>query len=106
GHERGAYTNAAASQQGLIQAADGGTLFLDEVDSLPLLAQVKLLRFLQEKEYKPLGSSKTRRADVQIIAASNINIEKAVREGSFRQDLYYRLNVIPLTLPALRQRRE
>jgi DNA-binding NtrC family response regulator len=106
GHERGAYTNAAAAQEGLIQSADGGTLFLDEIDSLPLLAQVKLLRFLQEKEYKPLGSSRTRRADVQIIAASNINIEKAVSEGKFRQDLYYRLNVIPLSLPPLRQRRE
>jgi DNA-binding NtrC family response regulator len=106
GHERGAYTHAAASQEGLIQAADRGTLFLDEVDSLPLLAQVKLLRFLQEKEYKPLGSNKTRRADVQIIAASNIDIEKAVSEGAFRRDLYYRLNVIPLVLPALRQRRE
>ncbi len=106
GHDRGAYTHAAVAQEGLVQAADGGTLFLDEIDSLPLLAQVKLLRFLQEKEYKPLGSGKTRRADVQVIAASNINIEKAVSEGRFRQDLYYRLNVIPITMPSLRERRE
>jgi two-component system, NtrC family, response regulator GlrR len=106
GHERGAYTNAGSSQIGQIQAAEGGTLFLDEIDSLPLLAQVKLLRFLQEKEYKPLGSVKIRRADVRVITATNVNVEKAVQEGKLRQDLYYRLNILPILLPPLRERRE
>ncbi len=106
GHERGAYTHAATAQMGLIQASDGGTLFLDEIDSLPLVAQVKLLRFLQEKEFKPLGSTKTRHADVRIITATNVNVEKAVQEGRLRQDLYYRLNMIPILLPPLRERQE
>jgi len=106
GHERGAYTGAASSHTGLIQEADGGTLFLDEIDSLPLMAQVKLLRFLQEKEFRPLGSSKTKRADVRVITATNLDIEKAVNTGKVRQDLYYRLNIIPLKLPPLRERQE
>lgn len=106
GHERGAFTGASAARPGLIHEADGGTLFLDEIDSLPLLAQVKLLRFLQEKEYRPLGSTRTRRADVRVVTATNINVEKAVREGKLRQDLYYRLDIIPLLLPPLRERRE
>lgn len=106
GHERGAYTGALTSELGLINEADGGTLFLDEVDCLPLLAQVKLLRFLQEKEYRPLGSSKVCKANVRLMAATNIDLEKAVDEGIVRRDLYYRLNVIPLKLPTLRERRE
>jgi DNA-binding NtrC family response regulator len=106
GHERGAFTGARDSQVGLIQEADGGTLFLDEIDCLPLLAQVKLLRFLQEKEYRPLGSAKMCRADVRVIAATNCGPEEAVEVGKLRQDLYYRLNVIPLVLPPLRDRRE
>ncbi len=106
GHERGAYTNAATAQCGLIQEAEGGTLFLDELDSLPLLAQVKLLRFLQEREYRPLGSSKTRQADVRVVAATNVDFEKAIKSGQLRQDLYFRLNIIPITLPPLRRRLE
>ena len=106
GHERGAYTSAATLQTGLIEEANGGTLFLDEIDCLPVFAQVKLLRFLQEKEYRPLGSARIRRADVRIIAASNLNLEEAVAAGRVRQDLYYRLNIISLILPPLRERRE
>ena len=106
GHERGAFTSAATLQTGLIEEANGGTLFLDEIDCLPVFAQVKLLRFLQEKEYRPLGSTKIRRADVRIIAASNLNLEEAVANGRVRQDLYYRLNIISLILPPLRERRE
>lgn len=104
GHSRGAFTGAATAATGLIQEADGGTLFLDEIDCLPSLAQVKLLRFLQEKEYRPLGSAQMRRADVRVIAATNTNLEDALKQGHFRHDLYYRLNVIPVTLPALRDR--
>jgi DNA-binding NtrC family response regulator len=106
GHERGAFTSAKTSQTGLIQEADGGTLFLDEIDCLPLLSQVKLLRFLQEKEYRSLGSTKTCRADVRVIAATNSDAEEAVSAGKLRRDLYYRLNVIPLVMPPLRVRRE
>jgi two-component system, NtrC family, response regulator GlrR len=104
GHVPGAFTGADKAQVGLIEEADGGTLLLDEVDSLPLQIQVKLLRFLQEKEYKPLGASRARRADVRILAAANTSLEEQVRRGRLRQDLYYRLNVIPLRLPPLRER--
>jgi two-component system response regulator GlrR len=104
GHDRGAYTGASASQAGLIEEANCGTLFLDEIDCLSLLTQVKLLRFLQDKEYRPLGSSRARRADVRIIAASNTDIEESVRQGRLRQDLYYRLHVVPLALLPLRDR--
>ncbi len=106
GHERGSFTGAVTSQPGMIKAAEGGTLFLDELDSLPLLAQVKLLRFLQDKEFRPIGSTTTRQADVRVIAATNTDIESAVRNGRIRQDLYYRLNMIPIALPPLRERRE
>jgi DNA-binding NtrC family response regulator len=106
GHERGAFTTAVALQAGLIEEANGGTLFLDEIDCLPVLAQVKLLRFLQEKEYRPLGAARLRRADVRIIAASNLNLEEAVGNGRVRKDLFYRLNIISFTLPPLRERRE
>ena len=106
GHASGAFTGAKTSQRGLIDEANGGTLFLDEVDCLPLMAQVKLLRFLQEREYRPLGATKTCKADLRVIAATNIDCETGVREGKLRQDLYYRLNVIQLKLPALRERRD
>lgn len=104
GHTRGAYTGAHASQPGLIGEADGGTLFLDDVESLPLPAQSKFLRFLQEKEYRRLGSPKTLRADVRVVAATNVDPEEAARRGTLRRDLLYRLNVVPLTLPPLRSR--
>jgi two-component system, NtrC family, response regulator GlrR len=104
GHERGAFTGASTARGGLIQEAEQGTLFLDEVDSLPQLAQVKLLRFLQNKEFRPLGSTKVLTGDVRIVAASNANLEQAVAAGSLRRDLYYRLNVVPIVLPPLRER--
>lgn len=105
GHVKGAFTGASQPYSGLIQEADGGTLFLDEIGSLPLQVQVKLLRFLQDKEYRQLGSAKLQQADVRIIAASNLDLEKAMSEGKFRQDLFYRLNIIPLMLPPLRERK-
>jgi DNA-binding NtrC family response regulator len=106
GHESGAYTSASTAQRGVIGEADGGTLFLDEVDSLPLAAQVKLLRFLEEKEYRPLGSPRYRYADVRVIASTNSDLERVLEEGRLRLDLYYRLNVISVQLPPLRQRVE
>jgi two-component system, NtrC family, response regulator GlrR len=106
GHESGAFTSANSSRRGVIKEADGGTLFLDEVDSLPLLAQVKLLRFLQDGQFRPLGSASACSADVRIIAASNIDFAEALASGRFRKDLYYRLNVLSLKLPPLRQRAE
>lgn len=104
GHERGAFTGASGSRAGLIQEAENGTLFLDEVDALPLPSQVKLLRFFQNKEYRPLGSTKVIKGDVRIVAASNANLEEAVATGTLRRDLYYRLNVVPIVLPPLRDR--
>jgi DNA-binding NtrC family response regulator len=105
GHERGAFTGADRSERGLVQEANGGTLFLDEIDCLPLAGQVKLLRFLQDKEYRPLGSKKTCKVNVRVVAATNSVLHTAVREGRFRADLYFRLNVIPLRIPPLRERR-
>jgi len=105
GHVQGAYTGAHIDQKGLIHEVKGGTLFMDEIDCLPLSAQVKLLRLLQDKEYRQLGCAKTVRADIRIIAASNSDLEQAVKMQNFRQDLYYRLNIIPLALPPLRERK-
>ncbi len=104
GHKRAAFTGAVTSENGLVQAANRGTLFLDEIDALPPSAQAKLLRFLQEKEYRPLGSVTVYRADVRVIAASNRSLEEAVAGGQFRQDLYYRVAVLLLKLPPLRRR--
>lgn len=106
GHERGAFTGATDKRIGKFEQADGGTIFLDEIGELPLDAQVKLLRVLQEKEIERLGGNYTKKINVRIIAATNRNLEKEVAEGRFRLDLYYRLNVFPIELPALRQRKE
>ena len=106
GHESGAFTDARHAHRGLIAEAEGGTLFLDEIDSLPLSAQVKVLRFLQDKQYKPLGANRYRQADTRLIVASNQDLRCKVREGAFREDLYYRLKIISLLLPPLLERRE
>jgi len=106
GHEQGAFTGATGPRAGLIEAADGGSLFLDEIDSLPILAQAKFLRFLQEQEYRRLGATASRRVDVRVISASNRDLLEAVANGQFRKDLYYRLNVLILTVPPLREHRE
>jgi DNA-binding NtrC family response regulator len=106
GHLKGAFTNAHNARDGLVAEAEGGTLFLDDIDCLPLAAQAKLLRFLQEREYRPLGATRVRRADVRVIAASNHQLPAMAARGEFRQDLFYRLNVLNLELPPLRSRRE
>lgn len=106
GHEKGAYTGAISSQIGRFEAADGSTIFLDEIGELPLELQVKLLRVIQEGQFERLGSSKPIDVNVRIIAATNRNLAQAIRERKFREDLYYRLNVFPISVPPLRQRRE
>jgi transcriptional regulator with PAS, ATPase and Fis domain len=106
GHARGAFTGAHANKVGRIALAEGGTLFLDEIGEMPMSLQVKLLRILQAREYSPVGDNRTLKADVRIVAATNVNLESAVQAGTFREDLYYRLNVIHLTVPALRERPE
>ena len=106
GHEKGAFTGAVVARVGRFEQADGGTIFLDEIGELPLLLQAKLLRVLQEQQFERLGASRTQSVDVRIIAATNINLEQAVALGQFRNDLYYRLNVVPLHLPPLRKRRD
>lgn len=106
GHEKGAFTGAGGTRVGRFELADKGTLFLDEICEMPLPLQSKLLRVLQEQQFERLGSNRTLTVDVRIVAATNVNLEDAVAEGSFRNDLYYRLNVIPIVLPPLRERRE
>lgn len=104
GHEKGAFTDAREQQPGLIAQADGGTLFLDEIDTLSAKAQVTLLRFLQDQQYKPLGAKRMYQADVRIVTASNANITQLVEQGDFRQDLFFRLNIMTVDLPPLRER--
>ncbi len=105
GHEKGAFTGASARRQGRFEQADGGTLFLDEISEIPLALQVKLLRFLQQKEFERVGGNETVRVDVRVVAATNRDLTERVKEGRFRDDLFYRLNVVQLDLPPLRARR-
>ena len=104
GHEKGSFTGAHDSRKGYFEAANGGTIFLDEVGELPIASQARLLRVLENGEIIKVGSSVAQKIDVRIIAATNVNIPKAVAKGSFREDLYYRLNTISINLPALRDR--
>ncbi|MGH9783201.1 MAG: sigma-54-dependent transcriptional regulator, partial [Terriglobia bacterium] len=106
GHVRGAFTSAVASKKGLFEVADRGTLFFDEIGTVGIETQTKLLRVLQEREFLPLGSTETIKADVRVLAATNVDLEQLVREGKFREDLFYRLNVIAIHLPPLRERKE
>lgn len=106
GYVKGAFTDAKATKKGLFEVADGGTLFLDEISSMPIGLQAKILRTLQDGEIRPLGHTQSRKVDVRIIAATNKDLEKAIDDGNFREDLFYRLNVIRIVLPPLRERRE
>ena len=105
GHEKGAFTGAHDSRKGYFESANNGTIFLDEVGELPLSTQVRLLRVLETGEFMKVGASKTLKTNVRVIAATNVNVEKAVEEGKFREDLYYRLNTVPILMPALRERK-
>ena len=106
GHARGAFTGATSNRKGRFAQADGGTLFLDEIGDMPLALQAKILRCIQEKAIEPVGSNTTQKVDVRIIAATNQNLVEAIEKGKFRRDLYYRLNVYPIIMPSLRERKE
>ena len=105
GHEKGSFTGATEARKGYFEEADGGTLFLDEVAELPMSTQVRLLRVLQSGEFLKVGSSKVQKTDVRVIAATNVNLTKAIQQGRFREDLYYRLNTVPISIPPLRARK-
>ncbi len=106
GYEKGAFTGANTTKPGKFEQADTGTVFLDEIGDVPPSVQVKLLRILQEREFERLGSNKTRHIDVRVLAATNVDLREALEQGNFREDLYYRLNVLPITVPPLRERKE
>ncbi len=106
GHEKGAFTGAVDNRKGYFEVVNGGTIFLDEVGELPLSTQVRLLRILEVGEFIRVGSSKTQKTDVRIVAATNVDLLKAIEQGKFREDLYYRLNTVPITIPPLRERKE
>jgi DNA-binding NtrC family response regulator len=106
GHEKGSFTGATADRKGYFEVADGGTIFLDEVGELPLSTQVRLLRVLEAGEFIKVGSSKTQKTNVRVVAATNLNMSQATRDGKFREDLFYRLNTVPIAVPALRERKE
>lgn len=106
GHLKGSFTGAFADKKGKMEVAEGGTVFLDEIGDMSTDLQGKLLRFLQEREFTPVGGNKSKKADVRVLAATHVDLEEAILEGRFREDLYYRLNVIPITVPPLRERRE
>ena len=106
GHEKGSFTGAYMKKIGKFEYADNGTVFLDEVSTLPMHLQIKLLRVLQEKSFERVGSNIPIKVDIRVIAATNVDLEKEVKEGRFREDLYYRLKVVPIDLPPLRERRE
>ncbi len=106
GHEKGSFTGAHEARKGYFEVADGGTIFLDEVGELPLATQARLLRVLETKEYIRVGSSKVQKTDVRIVAATNVNLQQAIDKSKFREDLYYRLNTVPILLPSLRERKE
>lgn len=105
GHEKGAFTGADAQRKGRFELADGGTIFLDEIGDIPLSTQVRLLRMIQQREYERVGGTQTLKSDVRIICATNRNLEEMIQEGDFREDLYYRINVFPIYIPSLRERR-
>jgi DNA-binding NtrC family response regulator len=106
GHTKGAFTGASSARKGFFAAADGGTLFLDEIGNIPLPVQIRLLRVLQEREFKPVGATDAQKTDIRLIAATNRDLEAMVKRGEFREDLYYRINIVPIQLPSLRERRE